>query len=62
MIRYVKMQRSDEVADVADFEKDVWQAAGFEVCNADVVSKTEEQAETQAEAPVKRRGRPRKAD
>jgi hypothetical protein len=61
-MRYVKMQREGEIADVADIEVEIWQAAGFEVMSAQeqTVSETETQAET--EAPVKRRGRPRKAD
>jgi len=61
-MRYVKMQREGEIADVADIEVEIWQAAGFEVISAEeqTVSETEAQAET--EAPVKRRGRPRKAD
>jgi hypothetical protein len=63
-MRYVKMQREGEIADVADIEVEIWQAAGFEVMSAEeqTVSETETQAETETEAPVKRRGRPRKAD
>ena len=59
-MRYVKMQREGEIADVADFEVEIWQAAGFEVMSAEEQTVSETQTET--EAPVKRRGRPRKAD
>jgi hypothetical protein len=66
-MKYVKMQRGDEIADVADFELELWQAAGFEVIYADeqAVSQAEYQTEAETEAPsepVKRRGRPRKLE
>lgn len=63
-MKYVKMKRESEIADVAEFEVELWQAVGFEVIYADVVSQAQNKAEApaQAKAPVKRRGRPRKAD
>lgn len=63
-MKYIKMKREGEIADVADFEVEIWQAAGFEVIYADVLPEAQNEAETEAqtEAPVKRRGRPRKAD
>jgi hypothetical protein len=59
-MRYIKMQREGEIANVADIEVAIWQAAGFEVCDGIQAEETEAQAETPP--PVKRRGRPRKAD
>ena len=60
-MKYIKMKRGDEVADVADIEVELWQAVGFEVCDG-LQAKKQAEAETEAQAPVKRRGRPRKAD
>lgn len=59
-MKYVKMKREGEIADVADIEIELWQAAGFEVIYADVVSETQDEAQTETQAPVKRRGRPKK--
>jgi hypothetical protein len=64
-MKYIKMKRGDEIADVADFEQEIWQAVGFEViyANREAVFKAQDETEAQTEAEARpvRRGRPRKA-
>jgi hypothetical protein len=56
-MKYVKMKRDAEIADVAEIEIEIWQAAGFEVIDA-----LQAETETPTEAKPVKRGRPRKAD